>query len=601
MTAPPAPTSAQPGHRSPSLLRLARYLVPYKARLAVAGLALIVAAGSVLALGQGLKHVIDSGFASGDPTLLNAALVGFLAVAGLLSAATYARFYLMMSTGERVIADLRRAVFDHIVALSPSFFDSTRTGEVISRLTNDTSQLQMVIGFGFSMFLRNVLMMLGATVLLFTTSPKLAALVLLGVPTTLVPILVLGRRVRRLARANQDRVADVSAHIDEAIHEIRTVQAYVHEAQERERFARRVEDAYRVGVDRIRQKAALIAIVMLIAFSAVAVILWIGGHDVLDGTLTAGELSAFVFYAGIVASGAGTVSEVWGEIQRAAGASERLMELLDTPVEIRAPAVPIALPPRVRGRVTFERVRFAYPARPDSPALEDFVLEVSPGERVALVGPSGAGKSTVTALLLRFYDPQAGAVLIDGVDIRRCDPADVRRRIAIVPQEPVIFATTVLENVRFGRPAASEADALRALQAAHAEEFVGGLPQGIHTELGERGVRLSGGQRQRLSIARALLADREILLLDEATSALDSASERLVQAALATLVHGRTSIVIAHRLSTVRDADRIVVLERGRLHAIGRHEELMRADGLYAHLAKLQFLDAAPARSAQTA
>jgi ATP-binding cassette subfamily B protein len=578
-----------------SLLRLARFVAPYKGRVVAAVAALLIAASAVLALGQGLRHVIDAGFASGNPSSLNTALAGVLAIAAVLSAATYARFYLMMSTAERVIADLRRAVFERILTLSAAFFDTTRTGEIVSRLTNDTTQLQMVIGFGLSMFLRNLLMMVGAAALLFVTSAKLAGLVMLGVPATLVPILLLGRRVRQLSRTNQDRIADVSSHVDEAIHEIRTVQAYVQEHAESEHFRSRVDAACRAGIARIRQKAWLIAGVMLIAFSAVGIILWIGGHDVLAGNMSAGELSAFVFYAGIVASGAGTVSEVWSEIQRAAGATDRLLELLDAKADIETPRDPVALPARLRGRVALQCVRFAYPTRPESLALADFSLDIAAGERVALVGPSGAGKSTVMALLLRLYDPQAGRILLDGVDIRHCDPADARRRIALVPQEPVIFAASVLENVRYGRSHATEREVLAALEAAHAAEFVDRLPQGVQTELGERGVRLSGGQRQRLSIARALLADREILLLDEATSALDAASERLVQRALHALMRDRTSIAIAHRLSTVREADRIVVMDGGRIRAIGRHQELLHADGLYARLAELQFLDRLPA------
>ena len=572
------------------LRRLLRFLAPYRWRVAAALTALVIAAGCVLALGQGLRFVIDGGFGSGNPAMLNAALAGVIALAVVLSAATFTRFYLMMTVGERVIADLRRAVFAHTLTLSPAFFDAVRTGDIVSRLTNDSDQLRQVIGFGLSMFLRNGLMMVGALVLLFTTSLKLAALIVLGVPATLIPILLVGRRVRRLSRANQDRVAEVSAHVDESMHEIRTVQAYGHEANTRSTFDAATEAACAAGVDRIRVKAWLIASVILIAFCAVGVILWIGGHDVLAGRLTAGELSAFVFYAGIVASGAGTLSEVWGEIQRAAGATERLMELLDTQPALAIAEPRIALPAQVRGAIRFENVGFAYPTRPDTAALSALSFDVHPGERIALVGPSGAGKTTIFALLLRFYDPQAGRIRIDGADPRHCDPLALRRAMALVSQDPVIFAASVTDNVRFGRPGAAPEAVRAACAAAHAIEFIERLPQGFATDLGERGVKLSGGQRQRLSIARALLADRPILLLDEATSSLDAESERQVAAALELLARGRTTLVIAHRLATVRNADRILVLDRGRLHSTGTHDELLRADGLYAHLARLQFM-----------
>jgi len=572
------------------LARLGRFLLPYRRRVAGAVVALLTAAASVLALGQGLRHVVDQGFGSGDPQLLNEALAALIGVAVTLAIATYFRFYLMMTTGERVVTDLRRAVFDHIIGLEPAFFEVTRTGEVVSRLTADATLLQQVIGYGLSMFVRNLVMMTGATLMLFVVSWKLALFVLLGVPATLVPILLLGRRVRRLSRDNQDRVADVSAYVDEAVHEIRTVQAYVHEASDKAAFAQHAEAAYGAGVARIRQKSVLIALVMLIAFSAVGVILWVGGHDVLGGRLTAGELSAFVFYASVVAMGAGTVSEVWGELQRAAGATERLLELLDTKPAIAAPGVPAPPPVAVHGAIELAELRFAYPARPESVALERFSLAVAPGECVALVGPSGAGKSTVFALLLRFYDPQSGRVRIDGMEVSALDPRVLRSLIAVVPQEPVIFAASVLENVRYGRPQATREEALRACEQAFALEFVERLPQGLDSMLGERGVTLSGGQRQRLSIARALLADRPILLLDEATSALDAASERMVQQALAALERGRTTLVIAHRLATVRHADRIVVMDRGAIVAQGTHAELLREGGLYASLAKLQFL-----------
>ena len=570
--------------------RIARFLWPYRGRIAIAVIALLVAVGCVLALGRGLQHVVDRGFGSGEPRLLDQALVAMIAVVVLFAAATCARFYFMMSVGERVVTDLRRAVFDHILALDPAFFEKERTGDVVSRLTNDATLLQQVIGYGVSMFVRNALMMVGAALMLFVTSWKLALLVLAGVPATLAPMLLLGRRVRRLSRSSQDRVAEAAAYVDEAVHEIRTVHAYAHEDLDRASFARHAEAAYAAAVARISHKAFLIAAVILIAFSAVGIILWIGGHDVLAGRMSQGELAAFVFYAAVVAAGAGTVAEVWGELQRAAGATERLVELLETPPGIVAPSSPATAPQRAALDIEFDGVHFAYPARPGIAALERFSLRVAPGERVALVGPSGAGKSTVFALLLRFYDPQQGAVRIGGVELREMDPRAARRLVAVVPQEPVIFAASVLENVRYGRPDATREAVTAACAQACALEFIERLPQGLDTPLGERGVTLSGGQKQRVSIARALLADRPILLLDEATSSLDAAAERLVQQGLEALEKGRTTLVIAHRLATVQTAGRIVVLERGAIVAQGTHAELMRQGGLYASLARLQFL-----------
>ena len=587
---PPPPVAPLPKGDIAQLARLGRFLLPYRWRIVVALLALLVAASCVLALGQGLRYVIDAGFGTRDPHLLNLALAAVVGVAVLLAGATFTRFYLMMSVGERIIADLRRAVFAHVLTLAPAYFDAARTGEIASRLTNDSEQIRQVIGFGLSMFLRNLLMSAGALALLFATSPKLAALIVLGVPATLIPILVVGRRVRRLSRDNQDRVADVSAHIDESLHEVRTVQAYGHEAHTRARFDQAAEAAYASGVHRIRVKAWLIALVMLIGFCAVGLIMWVGGHDVFAGRISGGQLSAFVFYAVMVASGAGTISEVWGEIQRAAGATERLFELLDTAPALAAQAPVLTLPATVAGAVRFDHVHFVYPSRPQTTVLDALSFTVNPGERVALVGPSGAGKSTIFALILRFYDTTAGRILIDGADIRHCDPRALRRAVAIVPQDPVIFSGSVSDNVRFGRPDASDDDIRAACEAAHAMEFIERLPQRFDTDLGERGVKLSGGQRQRISIARALLADRPILLLDEATSSLDAESERQVAAALERLERGRTTLVIAHRLATVRNADRIIVMDGGRIHAMGTHHELLRDSPLYAHLARLQFI-----------
>ncbi len=571
------------------LARVGRFVRPYKKQVILAGIALLFAAASVLAVGQGLKFVIDRGFAAGNAAELDHTLALMMGVVVVLALATYTRFYYVSWLGERVTADLRRAVFDHLLALPPGYFEVMRTGEVISRLTNDTTMLETVIGSSASMAVRNFLLMIGGLVMLALTSAKLTLMVLVGVPLTIVPIILFGRRVRRLARASQDRVGDVSSYVDEALHEIRTVQAYGHEPEDRRQFAVRVESAFATALQRIRQRAFLVATVILLVFGAVGIILWIGGHDVVSGRISAGQLSAFVFYAVIVAGAVGAISEVIGDLQRAAGATERLFELLEVDAGIRAPANPTPLPVPARGTVAFRDVTFHYPSRLDTAALQDFSLDVAAGEKVALVGPSGAGKTTVFQLLLRFYDPQRGTVTIDGVDLRAADPAAVREHLAVVPQDPVIFATSVLENVRYGRPTATEAEVRAACDAAYATEFIERIPKGFGSYLGERGVRLSGGQRQRIAIARAILADRPVLLLDEATSALDAESERTVQLALERLMAGRTVVIIAHRLATVRHADRIAVMEHGRIIATGSHDTLTQINPLYARLAALQF------------
>ncbi len=588
---PDTPPVLAPRGALKSLARIATYLRPYRRQVAAAAVALIVAAGAVLAVGQGLKGVIDRGFGAGDAAELDRTLALMLVVVVVMAIATFTRFYFVSWIGERVTADLRRAVFDHLLSLPPGWFEVTRTGEVISRLTNDTAMLETVVGSSASMAVRNLLLLVGGLVMLAITSTKLTLLVLAGVPLVVAPIVLFGRRVRKLARASQDRVGDVGAYVDEALHEIRTVQAYGHEGVDRRRFGERVESAFETARQRIRQRASLVATVIVLVFGAIGVILWIGGHDVVAGRISAGQLSAFVFYAVIVAGAVGTISEVVGDLQRAAGATERLFELLAVVPEISPPANPVALPTPSPGTVTFEAVTFRYPSRPDTRALDDFTLDVRAGENVALVGPSGAGKTTVFQLLLRFHDPEAGAVRIDGVDLRSADPGDLRARLAVVPQDPVIFAASVLENVRYGRPGATDAEVRSACEAAYADEFVREMPQGYESHLGERGVRLSGGQRQRLAIARAILADRPILLLDEATSALDAESERVVQLALERLMTKRTVLIIAHRLATVRHADRIVVMDRGRIVASGSHGELVAQNPLYARLARLQFGD----------
>ncbi|MBL0283275.1 MAG: ATP-binding cassette domain-containing protein [Zoogloea sp.] len=567
-----------------------QFLAPYRRRVLVAVIALVLAAGAMLAVGQGLRAVIDKGFSAGDPAWLDRTLATMGGLILVLAAATYLRFYNVSWLGERVTADIRRRVFDHLLCLPPAWFEAGRTGEVISRLTADTTQIENVIGSSLSIALRNALLLVGGLVMLFTTSLKLSLLTVGGVPLVVVPIVLYGRRVRKLARESQDRIAELGNRIDETIHEIRIVQAYGHEDADRRDFGRLVEASFDTARNRVANRARLVAAVMVLVFGAIAFILWVGGHDVLAGTLTAGELSAFVFYAALVAGSVGALSEVWGDLQRAAGATERLMETLHATPAILAPAAPRALPEPARGAIAFEKVSFYYPSRPDTPALADFSLAIEPGETVALVGPSGSGKSTVFQLLLRFYDPQAGHLTLDGVKLTDTNPVDLRRRIALVPQDAVIFATSVLENVRYARPDATLDEVHAASVAAFADEFIAGLPDGYATDLGERGVRLSGGQRQRIAIARAILADRPILLLDEATSALDAESERMVQTALDGLMRRHTTLVIAHRLATVQKADRIIVLDAGRIVQQGRHAELVAGDGLYARLARLQFV-----------
>ncbi len=576
-------------HRQALALTL-RFIAPYRWQVAGAMLALLFTAAITLSLGQGLRLLVDQGFATRSPELLNQS-VGFFAVLVLaLAVGTFARFYLVSWIGERVVADIRRQVFDHLIDLHPGFYESNRGLEIQSRLTADTTVLQSVIGSTVSIALRNALMMLGGIVLLFITNPKLTSIVMLAIPLVIVPILFFGRRVRTLSRQSQDRVADVGSYVGESLGQIKTVQAYNHQPQDRTRFSAVVEQAFEVARQRIRQRAWLTFVVIVLVLGAIGVMLWVGGMDVIAGRISGGELAAFVFYALIVGVSAGALSEVIGELQRAAGAGARIVELLQTQAEITPPTTGLLqLPARVSGNLAFENVKFAYPTRLEVNAIDRLSLQVRAGETLALVGPSGAGKSTLLDLLLRFFDPSTGRITLEGCDIRQLDPTDLRRCFALVSQNPALFYGSVADNIRYGRPEADMQAVISAAKAAYADEFINAMPQGYDTPLGDAGLGLSGGQKQRLAIARALLTDAPILLLDEATSALDAQSEHLIQQALPALMQGRTTLVIAHRLATVQHADRIAVIEHGKLVALGTHQELINSNALYARLAELQF------------
>jgi len=580
----------RPKGRSIRPLRsLLPFLRPYRGTLLLALVALLVAAGAMLTLPIAARFMIDRGFAASSAETINRYFVWFLLAAAVFGTFAAIRFYFVTWLGERVVADIRDAVYRKVVRLDPAFFEITRTGEVLSRLTTDTTLVQSIAGSGISIALRSAINLIGALVMLALTSPSLTGWIVLLVPVVIAPLILVGRLVRRLSRDAQDGIADSSGLAGETLNAIQTVQAFTLENLQGGRFQRSVEAAFGAAVRRTRARALLTALGVMLVFGAITLVLWLGAHAVLEGRMTGGELGQFLLYAVFVASSAAALTEMWGEVQRAAGATERLVELLEAEPDIQAPASPVPLPSPGTGRIQFEAVDFSYPSRRDARALDGFSLAIEPGETVAFVGPSGAGKSTTFQLLLRFYDPQSGRVMVDGVDLVTARPEDVRRRIGLVPQDTVLFGASARENIRYGRPDASDAEIEDAARAAAADDFIRELPEGYDTFLGERGARLSGGQRQRIAIARAILKDPPILLLDEATSSLDAESERVVQVALERLMQGRTTIIIAHRLATVLKADRIVVMDRGRIVDIGRHSELIERNPLYARLSELQF------------